>query len=355
MKQGFKLLIILVFLGIKGLSAQNQIALEHNGAVKLYFQMDSAILNAQNGDDIYISGGTFDLGTGLNINKSLRIYGVGHYPDSTLATSQTILNGNITFKTGADSGLMTGIFVNGNITFGSSAIDQTVKNYSINRCNINTINLSFDGMTSTSSQSLLVSENIIRTDILGGNAQGCLVEKNIIAGHTRYFNSAIFKNNIFLKQGIYCGGSCEDYPITNVVASTFENNIFRNSDVNYMWPSTFSGNTFNNNLFAITFTFPVGNLNQGNAFNKLNVPQDSIFVNQTGTIFNYTHNYHLKSNSVGYNSGTDGLDIGIFGSANPYKEGAVPVNPHIQSKSIGSQTNPNGSLSVKVKVAAQER
>ena len=122
-----------------------------------------------------------------------------------------------------------------------------------------------------------------------------------------------------------------------------------------MWPSTFSGNTFNNNIFCFTFTFPAGNVNQGNAYNKINIPQDSIFKNQTGTTFSYTQNYHLRTTSIGKNAGTDGNDIGIYGTAYPYKEGAVPANPHVQSKSIGAQTNPNGKLTVKVKVAAQDR
>ncbi|MEI7983947.1 MAG: hypothetical protein WCI71_20035 [Bacteroidota bacterium] len=71
--------------------------------------------------------------------------------------------------------------------------------------------------------------------------------------------------------------------------------------------------------------------------------------------FSYTNNYHLKSTSNGHNAGTDGTDVGIYGTLIPYKEAAVPFNPHISSKSIGSTTNPTGTLDVDIRVSAQDR
>jgi hypothetical protein len=38
----------------------------------------------------------------------------------------------------------------------------------------------------------------------------------------------------------------------------------------------------------------------------------------------------------------------------PFKEGGIPVNPHISSKNIAPQTNPSGQLGVQINVSAQE-
>jgi hypothetical protein len=51
--------------------------------------------------------------------------------------------------------------------------------------------------------------------------------------------------------------------------------------------------------------------------------------------------------------GTDATQIGLYGSVFPYKDGAVPINPHIQAKTIAPVTNSIGELNIDIKVAAQ--
>ena len=82
------------------------------------------------------------------------------------------------------------------------------------------------------------------------------------------------------------------------------------------------------------------------ASNFLAVPQADIFVDQTGYIYNPDHNYQLQNDC--------GTDIGIYGTAEPFKDGGVPNNPHIQINSIGSSTNAEGDLPINIKVAAQD-
>lgn len=69
-------------------------------------------------------------------------------------------------------------------------------------------------------------------------------------------------------------------------------------------------------------------------------------------VFNYAHNYHLKSPTTYL--GTDGTEVGIYGGTFPYKEGSVPRNPHIQLKNIASKTDDNGSLQIEIQVEAQD-
>ena len=88
-----------------------------NGTPSVYYQIDSVFLTAQNGDTIYLPGGAFQIGT-LYIDKKLVIIGAGHYPDSTLATYATTLNGYITLKNGASLGSISGIYLTVDIVFG---------------------------------------------------------------------------------------------------------------------------------------------------------------------------------------------------------------------------------------------
>jgi hypothetical protein len=52
--------------------------------------------------------------------------------------------------------------------------------------------------------------------------------------------------------------------------------------------------------------------------------------------------------------GTDGTEIGIYGTAYPFKDGAFPVNPRIKFNSIAPATDAQGKIKVDIKVDAQE-
>ncbi|MDD5570154.1 MAG: hypothetical protein PHD97_03260 [Bacteroidales bacterium] len=328
--------------------AQRLIALEHGTQITLYSRLDTTLVHAQNGDIIYIPGGTFDITGNISITKKLRIYGVGHYPDSTTATNPTILTGgSLYIKTGADSGSISGIYFTGNVYFGSTSVNQVVNNYTISRCCISYLQLAYNASSTNTAQNIVISENVIRGETYGGNIQTSLFEKNIFNSCINYINGATIKNNIFPASGT------SSYVFQTAYGCVMENNIFKNTSAGYIFPGSTSGNSYYNNLFVVSITFPYNGCT--GVGNITGVNTDSIFVNQTGVTFNYSHNYHLKSTSAGKNAGTDGTDIGIYGTSAPYKEGAVPENPHIQYKSIAPQTNSNGKLNINIKTRAQER
>jgi hypothetical protein len=108
-----------------------------------------------------------------------------------------------------------------------------------------------------------------------------------------------------------------------------------------------TNNQVQNNLFTNTPDLS-GNTLTGNYFNVL---QANVFMNYGNDGFKYSYNFHLK-NPASY-LGTDATQVGVYGSATPFKEGSVPVNPHIQTKSIAEQTNAEGKIPVQIKVAAQ--
>ena len=71
--------------------------------------------------------------------------------------------------------------------------------------------------------------------------------------------------------------------------------------------------------------------------------------------FTLPKNLKIREDSPCKNAGTDGTDIGIFGCPAPYKDGAVPFNPHINKALISGQTDKDGKLKVDIQVSAQTR
>jgi hypothetical protein len=319
--------------------SQNLIAVQNGDTPAFYTVLDSAIIHAQNGDTVYIPGGTFSLN--VPVTKSLHIIGVGHNPDSTLATGKTVINGNLSLVNEACYGAFIGAYLNGYIL---SEGGLAISNYLVQRCSLFAVRL--EG--SCTNWSFI--ENIIHSNIICLNAfaSNCYFSNNIIGGYTRNdwngFTSSVFKNNIFLFQS---GNGF--YPI-NASNSTFENNIFISS---YYSCYSITNSAIFNNLFVETnpLYYSTSSWGSDNIFDQ---PQPSIFVNQSLNTFNYSHDYHLQPTSPGKNAGKDGTDIGIYGGAFPWKAGSVPTNPHIQYESV-SGVGEDGNIHVVVKVAAQDR
>ena len=128
----------------------------------------------------------------------------------------------------------------------------------------------------------------------------------------------------------------------------FENNVFKyNADPNFLQNGGNPNNTFSYNVFTLS---PLWWLNPNNN-NYINADPATLFVNQTGTIFSYAHNFHLQD--PGSFIGADASQCGIYGGPFGYKEGAVPANPHIRQKTIAGTTDAEGKLQVNITVAAQ--
>jgi hypothetical protein len=342
MKKTLFLLLVAFLIIIHLANGQNLIAVQNGGNPTFFLQVNDAIANAQDGDTIYIPGGIWSVSQ--PINKRLHIIGVGHNPDSTLATFQTTINGNISLTAGASYGSLTGIALQGVI----DAYGSPVNNYTVSRC-------SLSGITFYQVSDIVFIENIISgtySSYSGGFAANCSFFNNIISmwipeyGYPP-FSNCCFKNNIFLYQ-TNCWGQCGLYSIY-CKYSLIENNIFVGSTSLFY---QISNSIVKNNLFVDNLSFPIGtNVGSNNIVNQ---PQSSIFVNQSGNSFSYGHDYHLQSTCPGKNAGTDGTDVGIYGGIYPWKEGSLPFNPHIQTVQVSPTTSTSGGLNVNIKVAAQD-
>jgi hypothetical protein len=339
------------------LAAQNYFTLDHNGTPALYQQLDSAIYYAVDGDHIYLPPGAYNIGT-ITINKEIRMFGVGYDPDSTTATGITLLIGNMKLVTGADSSFLTGFELTGYLQFGNSQNDQKLYNVTLSRLKCASMKLGHTNSATYYSHNIYISE-CITGDIEVFYVQNLLIELSIITGIVSQLeNNVIFRNNIFTYNAppTSCadngplGGSSGD----NVKGALFENNIFfdtapitpKNGFCNIV--STVNC-TYNNNMFTVPYAFPVGSNNIGT--NNVTDSIAGVMVNPCSTYSNAC-DFHLIPNSVCANAGTDGTDIGIYGTLQPFKEGAIPINPHIRSKSITTQDN---TIYLNINVSAQDR
>lgn len=316
------------------------IALHSTSGVQIFkgsTALSSSYTAAQDGDTLYLSGHTFTPPS--EFNKQLMIFGAGHYQDSTLATGKTFLNGHFTLSENADLFYLEGVEITGNFTISTN---HSVNNVNIKRCKINgTFNAVGDLSNPTSNLSLI--GNVLLGRINLENIQNSLLSNNIISNTFQSSNGNIINNNIIMG---FIWGPSMDYLFFGS-NNTLNNNIILwdgyNANVNG------SGNVFNNNLY-VEPTPDYGATATSNG-NYTGILQTDIFVNQTGNVFNYTHNYHLQDSSTYL--GTDGSQVGIYGGTFPYKEGAVPLNPHIQLNNIAPTTDANGNLQIQIQVGAQ--
>jgi hypothetical protein len=296
----------------------------------------AAYTAAASGDTIYLPGGSF--APPANFNKTLIIYGAGHYPDSTTATGKTFIGGAVTLQAGADNFHLEGVEVTGNFIL---ANNNSVNSVTVKRCKMNGT-FEVQGNLSTPSSNLSLIENVFLGGISFANAQNVAIFNSIFNGDISGSIGNMFRNNIFLSNSY----SSSSYRVTiagdnNIV----ENNIFlRTGD----WELNGNGNTARNNITVKAA--PNWSTNSITSGNYTGVKHDTIFVNQTGYVFNYAHDYHLQD-AEDY-LGTDGTEVGIYGGAFPWKEGAVPSNPHIQSAIVAPTTN-EGKLNVQIKAISQ--
>lgn len=337
--------VILALWGLVGnLFSQSPVALHHNGNSTMY-NTASGFTDAYNasvdGDTIYLPGGFF---AGITINKKLTIVGAGFHADSTLATYATQINGSLNLGPDADTTHIEGLHITGsiNVTAANNKIDKLKirRNLIDGQININ-------GDRTTPSMHVEISENVIRGSIDLSNTLNLIITNNIIQNRLHYVYQGMIRNNIFTSNP-YLGYPIYHYNnIYDCDYSNIENNVFVHPDATlgfaYCDNSSINKNIFATSSIDYTNNFPTGNYT--------GIGSSNILVNWTSSSYSYTENYHLQNPSSYL--GTDGLQVGLYGGLRPWKEGAVPFNPHVGSKNIAPQTNTNGELQIQIRVNAQ--
>ena len=288
------------------------------------------------GDTIYLSGGSFVAPT--NFDKQLFIYGVGHYPDSTAATNPTTITGDFILTENADNFYLEGVNLKNNL--------YTVNNASVNAFTVRRVRI--DGSvgiqgTAVNSTNITFIECILNHFNIQ-NATNSAVFNSIFTGnYVNYSNANVFKNNVFL----YYGSS---WLFQNSNNNLISNNVIIQTYNNYI--SNGNGNTYKNNVFVSTAP------NYGTSpiliNNYLGVAQTAIFVNQTGNVFSYDHDYHLQDPATYLGDDEPATQVGVYGGSFPFKPASVPITPHVSTQNISTSTDNNGMLNINIKVNAQK-
>jgi hypothetical protein len=325
-----KLIALFIYaLILKTTSAQTpQIALVRpsTNQTQIFTTLQNAYIAALDNDYIYLPGGTFYFADSLN--KKLNIFGAGFSVDSTLSTGKTIIGGVI-------------IGVNGS----GSHIEGIESQYIA----ANNYQLSLSTVYVWNFLSNLGNNSLVRYSVLeqisGSNSttiSNCIIYK-LSTGNNLNVNNCVFLNK----------GSDIGNPFFNAVYN-INNAIFRNNIFIGQNPIFFSNNlTLINNLkYDVNYSFFYGGTSNTEISSIYTNTIDEIFINYpaTATNFGFQYNYNLKPTCIGINAGTDGTDVGIYGTLTPTKSGWVPSNPHIYLKQVTTQSNTNGTLPIIFKV-----
>jgi hypothetical protein len=339
MNRSFLFATTLALCSASALAQLPRIVVQGNGAPQVFTDIGPAVAAAQPGDYVYVSAGTFtNLGTPLIVDKTLHMVGAGMNPDSTGATGTTTLAVQLRITTAAANSSFTGFTVTSDVQYGTvpDGSDDDPTNVVFQRCEFMNI-FSVSATNSNTSSSSIFDECILRGALIGTSNGGttetitrCLFSGvGAVPGNV---GNLVMRNSVVL---LTSGSS----PGTGL----YENCVFA-----YDFP-TAGTSTFNNCLFT-NAGLPPGTTGTGNIFSQT---PNTIFVNETSNSYQFSDDMHLAVGSPGDNAGTDGTDIGLYGSLTPYKPGAVPVNPHYRLANISNATDANGQLPVSIKVAAQ--
>lgn len=343
MKTKILLSILVVFMTTLSIFSQECIVVQEGGNITVYYTncLDQAIDEASDGAVIYLSGGYYSMCNPVTeIDKKLHFIGAGYHPSSTIATGTTNIVSTIKLVPGADGTSITGIRFN-DLTASSDEITiwrcyfikvETTgpcKDWVIDECIFNVIN----GTSANKFINLQLSRSI-NTVMTSGQTTHSV----------RYVNNSDIFNNIFLSNSSYRFDYCNN--------NTISNNIFYSHGSYFYYSSSY--NTTYNNLLSSTYNSLSSNDNF-DSNSLLNQTLTNHFVQYSnGDNFKFDANYRIKEGSVAKEYGTDGTDLGIYGTSEPYKDGAITFNPYIEQAIIATKSV-DGGIKVKIQVEAQDR
>lgn len=330
-----------------------RIVVQGNGAPQVFADFAEAVAAAQANDKVFLSGGAFTYTGGTVIDKPLHFIGAGIIPDSSQTTGVTTLHGTITnaplvILTEASGSTFTGIRFTSDwdgsvnttsVQFGNSAENDAPTNVVFQRCWFQrTLRLGAPPTTAFETNTV-IDECLLMLNLVGEN-RTVNVSRSVISGgvFTFYGGGLMLENSIVFSS------------MQNISSGIVRNCWIRggNSYATYDCSNTvFEKNVTNTNVIT------AGSPGAVDVNNIVNADPAAFFVSETNNHFEVTDDLHLAGGSPGIGHGTDGNDVGIYGTSSPYKPGGVPYNPHFRSAVIAPATNPDGTLPVNIRVAAQ--
>jgi hypothetical protein len=274
------------------------------------------------GDTIYVSGSVSNYG-GLDISKTLYIFGPGYFLDENPETSANLLQarigGLIYFRSGSEGSLLTGFVTSGMDLYVYTSDISLKRNriYNHNGIRVNSSNQ-------------IISQNYIESPItIVGSPLDIIIRNNFIAeAGDNAINAGGGSLNI--SQNILLG----DVVIFN---SDFTNNILR------------EGN------FSATNCVILNNIGNSTQFGTENGNQENVDMN---TVFIGTGStdgiWQLATGSPAIGAGVSGEDCGMFGGADPYILSGLPAFPAIYFFVAPAAASGMEGLPVQVKIKSHK-
>jgi hypothetical protein len=330
--------LIAISLTIVKLNAAVLLVNNLSGGPGQYPQINDAMIAANPGDTIYVSGSNLVYST-FTITKSIALLGPGTYSDKQNPFA-AMLNGftcdnnisNIKIKgflfvadanfTGAAG--VSNLEIVGNV-FNQFLTFNGASNFSlINIANNIFPNVSLDKIefvNSSGFNNVSIQNNILFGSIRGLNAPNSIVNNNIFINIANAFDAF--------------GGS----PFANVI---IKDNIFYNSNP---IPLTTNCTYLNNISYSNSTTYSLMS-GSGNLDNV-----DPLFVNVLAGNYTTAFNFHLQAGSPGIGASSIGDDIGFYGGSFGSNVTGETLNmPVMRAVDIQNTSVPqNGNVNVKVR------
>ncbi|MBN2745471.1 MAG: hypothetical protein JXR34_02010 [Bacteroidales bacterium] len=329
-------LLVLVSMGLLAQATIHNVDNNPNRPSGYFDNLQLALNSASPGDTIYLYPSNTSYGN-VTIKQKVHIFGKGY--DGTTGNGSKIQSLTLDTNTSPSTN-----------PSGSSFQGLTINQINCDKPNITNIVVVGNYISYYSSGISLYN-----------NCSGWLIANNYFAGHINLYNNG----NIVISNNVFYGG--QTYPIYASTATSviFTHNLVMNFNYMYdVYNAIISDNIFvcngatnqthmANNKFYNNISYrsalnpyslpPAGNTGANNISN-----QDPLFESAPSNgQFNYTLDYHLKSNSPAKNAASDGTDIGPYGGSSPFVWGGVFTIPQITETNI---TNPVINVSTPVNV-----
>jgi len=335
------LLLVLTFLCLWA-NAQYQILVKRGSETLVYDKIETVFAELQNNDTLYLPARTFvPANRVLETDKKVHIIGAGYHKGAVDTLPVTILDASLYLLDGADGSSIEGVRM-ASLILGKDAATADVDNVTLKRCkfmqnvvlgvdaNVQHVQFNecvFISWVEAKNASYLTFRNCFFNSQLRYTSGNTLLDHCHIEGQCNY-NKGLTISNSFLEQGGSIGGTNQAYTLINCAFHTTDPAAyFKNSP-----------NQVSNCIGPVSWTETF-----------VDCPVD-IYTNG----YDSHHDYRVKAGSLAKNAGSDGTDIGLFGGANPFKEGCFPSNPRIVSAVVAPETNAEGKLNISIKVEAFE-
>lgn len=357
-------LTLLFLVLVAGLQAQ-VITKLHEGTSHFSYNPDDLVAivqNAAEGDTIVLPGGPLNLNGSLLIDKPITLVGAGALSTGTPVTGVTTIIGTnvggfqekvLIQSTGKESSFH-GIRFDAPVEFVGFGNNDPTFSASFTRCMfLSTFSLGgwASPVTPPAASNVHVKQCVFLWSISSSGStapQGFLAENCIIDGGVSFGSnsaSAAVTQCMILDMTTINGAN---------PGVQFTNNVFTRQNGTY---NLNSASTYNNNLF-ILLSGGAGLNWSGSATGANNVTTtntlDGIF-SSVGSYMNYdqAYDYHFIV-STWNGIGLGGYQPGIHGGPSPWKEGAIPFNPHWLSLNPALGGTNGGVINVNLSGAAQQ-